>query len=158
MGALNQIILEGNAVKDAEVRTKPWGTRFGALSLANNHYYKDKKGNFADEVSYFDVVVFGEGSLSNLVKNAKKGSSIRVIGRIKQERWESKDGKKVSRNVIIAQHIDFLKKPKNQENLEYTKTNEKKILADLVESYSGIMKELDDTEESITVDEEEATF
>jgi single-strand DNA-binding protein len=158
MSALNQIILEGNAVKDAEVRTKPWGTKFGTLSLANNRYYKDKQGNFADEVSYFDVVVFGEGVLANLVKNAKKGSAIRVIGRIKQERWESKDGKRVSRNVIIAQHIDFLKKPKPAENPESEKKDDKKILANLVESYSGIMKELDDTEASITVDEEEATF
>ena len=158
MSALNQIILEGNAVKDAEVKTKPWGTKFGTLSLANNHYYKDRKGNFADEVSYFDVVVFGDGALANLVKNAKKGSSIRVIGRIKQERWEAKDGKKVSRNIIIAQHIDFLKKPKSDENPEYAKKNDKKILANLVESYSGVMKELDDTESSITVDEEEATF
>ena len=158
MSALNQIILEGNAVKDAEVKTKPWGTKFGTLSLANNHYYKDKKGNFADEVSYFDVVIFGEGNLTNLVKNGKKGASIRVIGRIKQERWDGKDGKKFSRNVIIAQHLDFLKKPKAAGEAEYTKTADSKVLANLVESYSGIIKELNDTEDSITVSEEEAAF
>lgn len=157
MSALNQVIIEGNAVKDSSVKDKPWGTKFGVVTIAVNHYYKDRKGEFASEVGYYDVHVYGDMNLHKLVKNGKKGSPLRVIGRLKQERWETKDGKKTSRSYIVAQHLDFLKRA-NKENTEKNTDDKEKVLANLKESYSGILSELNDTENSITVNEEEATF
>jgi len=160
MSTLNQVIIEGNAVKDTIVKEKPWGTKFGIVTLAVNRYYKDTKGNFGEEVGYYDIHIYGEFNINNLVKNGKKGSPIRVIGRLKQERWEGKDGKRTSRNYIIAQHIDFLKKAKlsDSEKDEKDNSEKSKVLANLAESYSGILKELNDTEDSITISEEESVF
>ena len=110
MGALNQVIIEGNVVRDVSIREKPWGTKFCVVSLAVNHYYKDRQGNFAEEVGFYDVHVFGEANAQNLVKNGKKGVPLRVIGRLKQERWKNSDGKQASRNFIVAAHVDYLKR------------------------------------------------
>lgn len=157
MSTLNQVIIEGNAVRDAQEREKPWGTKFAVLTLASNRYYKDKKGGFAEEVGFYDVHVYGDGVLDYLYRNAKKGAPIRVIGRLRQERWDGKDGKRVTRNYIVAQHIDFLKKVKAEGGAK-SEEDKKKILENLASSYSGILNQLGDSEESITASEEEATF
>ena len=36
-----------------------------------------------------------------------KGRGIRVVGRIKQERWEDPDGNARSKVVIIAEQVEF---------------------------------------------------
>ena len=36
-----------------------------------------------------------------------KGRGIRVVGRIKQERWEDPDGDARSKVVIVAEHVEF---------------------------------------------------
>lgn len=159
MSALNQIIIEGNAVKDSVVKEKPWGTKFCIVTLAVNRYFKDRNGNFGDEVGYFDIHVFGESNITKVAKFGKKGFPLRAIGRLKQERWEGKDGKKVTKNYIVAQHVDVLKKAKPEdEKSEKTIEEKKKVLENLAQSYAGILSELDDTETSIDISEEEATF
>ena len=35
-----------------------------------------------------------------------KGSGVRVVGRLKQDRWNSEDGKARSRVKIVAEHIE----------------------------------------------------
>ena len=57
------------------------------------------------EVSYFDVEAWG-----NLAKSCKnqlvKGSGVRIVGRLKQDRWNNEDGKAMSRVKIVAEHIE----------------------------------------------------
>jgi single-strand DNA-binding protein len=54
-----------------------------------------------------------------------------VVGRLKQERWESKEGKAMSRIVIVAEHVEFrleLKKGQTEadeeEKAEYEEAEE----------------------------------
>ncbi|MBR5928182.1 MAG: single-stranded DNA-binding protein, partial [Spirochaetia bacterium] len=35
-----------------------------------------------------------------------KGAGVRVVGRLKQDRWNSEDGKAKSRVKIVAEHIE----------------------------------------------------
>jgi single-strand DNA-binding protein len=37
----------------------------------------------------------------------KKGRGVRVVGRLKQDRWTDPDGKPHSRVEIIAEHVEF---------------------------------------------------
>ncbi len=139
MSALNQVIIEGNVVRDASVREKPWGTRFCVIPLAVNRYYKDWQGNFAEETGFYDVHFFGEKIFTELVKNGKKGAPIRVIGRLKQERWKNEDGKQASKIFVVAQHVDFLKRAKTEKT---EKKDEK--LNEISQATNGLRQELDD--------------
>ena len=155
MGALNQVIIEGNVVRDVSIREKPWGTKFCVVSLAVNHYYKDRQGNFAEEVGFYDVHVFGEANAQNLVKNGKKGVPLRVIGRLKQERWKNSDGKQASRNFIVAAHVDYLKRQtKAQDSAEEAKSKEEATKNEIFD----MTRRMNDATDSLTVDEEDAAF
>jgi len=101
---LNSVIVEGNLTKDADYDSTQKGTEFCMFSLASNRYYKSGE-EFQHEVSYLDVEAWGklaESCRSLLVK----GSGIRVVGRLKQDRWNGEDGKTRSRVKIMAEHIE----------------------------------------------------
>ena len=42
-------------------------------------------------------------------EKCKKGHGIRVVGRLKQSRWQTAEGKTSSRVSIIAEHVEFKK-------------------------------------------------
>ncbi|MHB9294012.1 putative Single-stranded DNA-binding protein [Hollandina sp. SP2] len=105
MNNLNSILLEGNLVKDSLLKTTPRGTAVCTFSLASNRFFKRETG-MEQEISYFEVE-----SWAKLAENAhtqgRKGRGVRVVGRLKQERWIGMDGKPQSKIVIVAEHIEF---------------------------------------------------
>lgn len=78
----------------------------GKISLAVNRRYKQNE-QLVEEVSYFDIVVFGKQA-ENLKQWLTKGRQVAVTGILKQDRWVSKDGKKMSQVSIIANNVQFL--------------------------------------------------
>ena len=105
MNNLNSVLIEGNLVRDPEYRTTPKGTPVCKISLASNRFFKQESG-MEKETSFFDVESWGK--LAEIV-NAKgrKGRGVRVVGRLKQERWQNAEGKNLSRVFIVAEHIEF---------------------------------------------------
>ncbi|MDR1231052.1 MAG: single-stranded DNA-binding protein, partial [Spirochaetaceae bacterium] len=59
MNQLNSVLIEGNACRDAEVRTAPNGNAICKMAIATNRWYKSGEG-FEKEVSFFDVDCFGK--------------------------------------------------------------------------------------------------
>ena len=101
---LNSVIVEGNLTKDADFDSTQKGTGFCTFSVATNRYFKSGE-EVQHEVSYFDVEAWGklaDSCRSLLVK----GSGVRVVGRLKQDRWNSEEGKAKSRVKIVAEHIE----------------------------------------------------
>jgi single-strand DNA-binding protein len=45
----------------------------------------------------------------------KKGRGVRVVGRLKQDRWADADGKAHSRVEIVAEHVEFKPQLKKQD-------------------------------------------
>ncbi len=106
MNALNQIIVEGNVTRKPEKKELPRGTHVCMLPIAVNRRYKNHDGAETDEVSYFDIETYG--SLADACEKwCPKGRGVRVVGRLKQSRWTSDDGKQRSRVTIIAEHLEF---------------------------------------------------
>ncbi len=107
MNKLNSLIIEGNIVKYPLIKQTPKGTLLALFAIAHNRSYR-KDGEFMQETSFFDVEAWG--SIAKIVEEkARKGQAVRVVGRIKQERWLGADGKNHSKFKIIAEHIEFLK-------------------------------------------------
>ena len=100
---LNSIILEGTVEKmDYKMSN---GISTAVINLAVERSYKDKDGNESLETSYFEVESYGQIAIAAGNK-AKEGSGIRVVGKLKQKRWEQ-DGKTFSKVVVIAEHIEY---------------------------------------------------
>ena len=102
---LNSVLIEGNLVRDPESRTTPKGTKVCTFQLASNRFYK-QDSDIEKEVSFFTVESWGK--LAESVGNqGRKGKGVRVVGRLKQDRWQSNDGKAQSKVSIVAEHIEF---------------------------------------------------
>ena len=105
MNNLNSILIEGNLVRDPLLRSTPKGTQICTMSLASNRYYKQDSG-FEKEVSFFEVESWAR--LAEACYNkGRKGRGVRVVGRLKQDRWNGADGKSHSRITIVAEHVEF---------------------------------------------------
>ena len=116
MNSLNSILLEGNLTRDPEKRETGKGTSVCVMGIASNRYYKTDDGS-EQEVSYFDVEAWAR--LADVCsEHLKKGRGIRVVGRLKQDRWEDKDGSKRSKVKIVAEHIEFKPSMKKSEEVE----------------------------------------
>ena len=106
----NSIILIGRITKDcgADERSFSYvgnGIAKAVVSLAVNRSVK-KNDKWEDEVSYFDVTIWGKVAES-LKDKLVKGKQIAVTGYLKQDRWE-KDGKKQSKINIIAESVQLV--------------------------------------------------
>jgi single-strand DNA-binding protein len=105
MNNLNSILIEGNLVRDPMLRSTPKGTQVCTMSLASNRYYRQDSG-FEKEVSFFDIESWAKLAEACYSKG-KKGRGVRVVGRLKQNRWSDPEGKSHSRVTIVAEHVEF---------------------------------------------------
>jgi single-strand DNA-binding protein len=105
MKNLNSIIIEGNLVRDPLLRSTPKGTPLCTFSIASNRFYKQDSG-LESEVGFFDVESWSKlaESCYNL---GHKGRGVKIVGRLKQDRWSGSDGKQRSRVSIVAEHVEF---------------------------------------------------
>ena len=114
MNQLNSIILEGNVVKKAELSEPTSGFIVCKFPLAVNRKSKTPEGEVKEEVSFFDVETYGVMA-EKCSKYCDKGKGVRVVGRLKQSRWEENNVKH-SRVYVIAEHVEYkFSKPKTAE-------------------------------------------
>jgi single-strand DNA-binding protein len=105
MNNLNSILIEGNLVRDPLFRSTAKGTSLCTFSLASNRYYK-QDSQLEREVGFFDVETWAKLA-DNCNNLGHKGRGVRVVGRLKQDRWTGTDGKPHSRVTIVAEHVEF---------------------------------------------------
>jgi len=105
MNNLNSILIEGNLVRDPETRTTTKGVSVTTFVLASNRYFKQDEST-EKEVSYFNVETWSKLAEACYAKG-KKGRGVRVVGRLKQSRWNDTDGKQQSKISIVAEHLEF---------------------------------------------------
>ena len=116
MNQLNSIILEGNVVADATLTNPISNFTVGKFAIAVNRTSRNPQGETVEEVSYFDVECYGEMA-EKVEKYAKKGQGVRIVGRLKQSRYEE-NGVKHSRIYLIAEHIEYKFRKANPEPKE----------------------------------------
>ncbi len=109
MVTFNRVILAGNLVRDPEIRYLPSGLSVTSFAVAVNSRYK-QNNELKEEVSYFDIVVFGKMG-ENCAEYLSKGRPVLVEGRLRQRRWET-DGVKKSKIEVVADNVQFLGSPR----------------------------------------------
>ncbi|MDR1444291.1 MAG: single-stranded DNA-binding protein [Treponema sp.] len=105
MNNLNSILIEGNLVRDPLLRSTPKGTPVCSFTLASNRFFKQDTG-LEKEVGFFDVETWAKLA-EHCYNQGRKGRGVRVVGRLKQDRWNGSDGKSHSRVAIVAEHVEF---------------------------------------------------
>jgi single-strand DNA-binding protein len=105
MNNLNSVLIEGNLVRDPEYRTTPKGTAVCKFPIASNRFFRQNDA-LEKEVGFFDVESWGKLA-ERASEIGRKWRGVRVVGRLKQDRWQSKDGKAMSRVSIVAEHVEF---------------------------------------------------
>lgn len=118
MKTLNLVVIEGNMVREPTFKITAKGTAMCNFSIAANRSYK-KGDEFIQETSYFDVETWA--NLAQLCEqNGAKGRCVRVVGRLKQDRWTDSEGKNCSKVKIIAEHVEFKPIPeKDNKGMNY---------------------------------------
>jgi single-strand DNA-binding protein len=105
MNNLNSVLLEGNLVRDPLIRSTPKGTQVCNFTIASNRFFR-QDSSFEKETGFFDVETWGKLAEACGAKG-QKGIGARIVGRLKQYRWENAAGENRSRIVIVAEHVEF---------------------------------------------------
>ena len=100
MSDINSVTLTGRLVRDAELRSTNSGTSVANTAIAVEEYRKDAD----NDVSFIDLTIWG--NFAELVaKKARKGDSVCVNGRLKQEKWQTTEGENRSKVVMVVNSL-----------------------------------------------------
>jgi single-strand DNA-binding protein len=100
MNNLNSLILEGVVIGEPH---KSEASDVLNFTVETTRYYKNSAGKDVEEKSSFKVVAFGAMSKLPL----KDGVGIRLVGRLKQNKWTDSDGVSHSEVQVVAEHIEM---------------------------------------------------
>jgi len=104
---LNRCEIIGNLGSDPESRYTSGGHAVTELSVATNTRWKDASGLEHKHTEWHRVVVWGAAA-ENAAKYLKKGSSVRIVGRLQTRTWDDKDGIKRYTTEIVANEVNYL--------------------------------------------------
>ncbi|MBI1933510.1 MAG: single-stranded DNA-binding protein [Ignavibacteriales bacterium] len=104
--SLNKVMLIGNLGQDAEHRFTTNNTEITTFSLATSYSYKGKDGNWVNETTWHNIVLFGASDY--LKSNLKKGRKFYVEGRLNKRDYENKEGQKIYVTEIVADKFSII--------------------------------------------------
>lgn len=120
MNSLNSILLEGNLTREPEIKHLASGSVCCTFSVASNRFYRSADA-LQKEVSFFDVETWS-ALAERCAQELDKGRGVRVVGRLKQDRWVDAEGQNRNKIKIVAEHVEFkpqFNKDKDDEELEH---------------------------------------
>jgi len=113
MTNLNVAIIEGRLVKDPEIRYTQEGTALCRFSLANNFSYTSQN-EIQNKVNFIEITTFSR--LAEICSEyLKKGNRVIVNGKLRQKKWQDRDGINHSRVCINGEQVHFLDYKVNNE-------------------------------------------
>jgi single-strand DNA-binding protein len=109
MASYNKVILIGNLTRDIELKEIPSGTKVGEGSIAVNRKYKDANGEKKEEVSFVNFTAWGRKA-EVMEEFLKKGDSVLLEGRLKQDRWKTENDENRSKISVVIEEFTFMPK------------------------------------------------
>ncbi|MFN3603379.1 MAG: single-stranded DNA-binding protein [Leptonema sp. (in: bacteria)] len=112
MNDINYVILTGRLTSDPTYKVIQNGNSLSTFSIANNRRYKKQSGEVTTETSFINCTAWGR--LSDFSKSyLRKGMLIVVEGRLKQNSWQTEEGKNQSSLNVIVNNIQILTQKAN---------------------------------------------
>lgn len=107
MASFNKVILMGNLTKDPETVQTQGDSVVVKFSLALNDRVPDGAGGYKEQVSFIDCVIFKQRAEA-FARFMRKGSSVLIEGRLRQDTWQDKDtGQNRSKVGVVAFNWEF---------------------------------------------------
>ena len=113
MNNFNFSIIEGNLVKDPELKTISDKATICKFTVGLNRSYTNKNGELVEQADFFDVNTWNN-TAKNCAKYLTKGSKVLVSGNLRKDVWKDKEGEYRSRVYIDGRSVNFLS-PKSKD-------------------------------------------
>lgn len=78
---MNQILLIGNAGRDAEFKQSKSGSPFTSFNLATSENYKNKAGDWVSDTTWHKIKIIGRNA-ERAASTIKKGDKILIEGKL----------------------------------------------------------------------------
>lgn len=105
---MNKVTLIGNVGKDVEVKSFENGNKIALTSLATSEHWKDKTTGEKKSATEWHNLVFSGGVVSVVEKYVKRGDKIAIEGKIKNRKWQDKDGNDKYTTEIHCRELHLL--------------------------------------------------
>jgi single-strand DNA-binding protein len=100
-----QVTISGRMTREPELSFGKNGTAIAKFAVVTEKRVKDSAGNWSgEEVSFWDCTAFG-AMAENICESLVKGTSVIVIGRMRQEKWVSKEGENRTSWRLVADEV-----------------------------------------------------
>jgi single-strand DNA-binding protein len=93
------------------------GSRYTRFSLAQNHSFKNSKGQLIRETYWFSAVAWADMA-QRIVEEFQKGNLAAIAGRLISRTWNDKDGNKRTTIEVVISEIYPVDQKKKEEELE----------------------------------------
>ena len=113
---VNKVFLLGRLGKDPEVRYLDHNRAVANFTLATNEVFIDKSGNKVEQTDWHHVEMW-DALARNAEKVLRKGRTVFIEGKIKNETWTDKDGNKRSAVRIRALQFQVVSNSPNADGL-----------------------------------------
>ncbi|MGE5363504.1 MAG: single-stranded DNA-binding protein [Bacteroidota bacterium] len=101
--SLNKVMLIGRLGQDSETRFTTTNQSVTSFSVATDHSYKGKDGNWVTDTTWHNVIAW---NISDYMKDSlKKGKRVFVEGRITKRDYTDKEGVKRYITEIVTERV-----------------------------------------------------
>jgi len=101
----SHVTIIGNMTRDPELRYTPGGTAVANFGVVFNKRRKNDAGRWEDgDPQFFDVTCWNTLA-ENVDESLDKGTRVVVTGRLEYQQWESDDGAKRSKVIVVADEV-----------------------------------------------------
>lgn len=107
MKNINNVCISGNLTRDAELRATQGGTAVLGFTVACNDSRKNPQtGEWEDVPNFVDCAMFGRRA-EGIARYLAKGTHVFCRGKLRQSKWQDKDGKTRSKIEILIDDVEF---------------------------------------------------
>jgi len=106
MADINLVEIVGRLGSDPNEYNGNNGLVIAGMSVATNRSWKDRSGEWQERTDWHRISAFGKRA-EWCISELKKGSRVRVMGRLQTDVVEDKYGQKKYYTKIVAQKIDL---------------------------------------------------
>ena len=110
MSNLNKVMLMGRLTNDLETRYTASNTAVANFGLAINRTYSVGEGDARErreDVTFVDCEVWGRQA-EVMKQYLSKGRPVFIEGRLKQDKWQDKDGNNRSKTLVVVESFQFI--------------------------------------------------
>ena len=105
--SVNKVILVGNLGANPETRFTPSGTQVTSACVATDEYWTDRNGKSNCRTEWHCLVMWRH--IAKIAsKYLRKGSKVRVEGRLSTRHWDDKVGRRQCVTEVVVTDLEFV--------------------------------------------------